>query len=272
MQSRRGIIFLGLALVMGIAAAWFTQQLVSDSQPLAQLETTSVVVVRADVPVATSLTDQQLETAKWPADHIPRGALTSRQAAIGRVVRRPVAAGEPLLESALFEKGASGGLRAVIADGYRAVTVKVDNVIGVAGFVTPGARVDVMATIRRVDRDRALPYSKVILQNIRVLAVDQKMEEARTGAPEIVSVVTLEVEPIQAEHLIYAAHEGRLQLAMRSPSDQEIVSSRSINVVDVLGGAPKPKVRRRVAVAAPAPRVGVPVEVLNGTELETKRF
>ena len=265
MQHRRGLIFLGFALAMGIAAAWFTQRLVSDSSPEVSLKTTPVVVLRTDVAVATSLTRDHVETADWPTDHVPRGALRSADQAVGRVVRRPIAAGEPVLEMALFETGSSGGLPAMIASGHRAVTVKVDNVIGVAGFVTPGARVDVLATIRRVDRERALPYSKVILQNINVLAVDQKLEEAKTGEPKIVSVVTLEVGPVQAEHLIYAAHEGRLQLAMRSPDDQEVVRTQSIGVVDVLG---EPQARKTTLTRS----AGTSVQIINGTKLQTQRF
>ncbi len=267
MQNRRGLIFLGFALVMGIAAAWFTQRLVSESKPEASRETTPVVVLRTDVPVTTSLTRDQVQVADWPSEHVPRGTLRSADQAVGRVVRRPIAAGEPVLEMALFETGTSGGLRAIIAEGQRAVTVKVDNVIGVAGFVTPGARVDVLATMRRVDRENAIPYAKVILQNINVLAVDQTLEEAKTGEPKIVSVVTLEVDPVQAEHLIYAAHEGRLQLAMRSPDDQEKVKTQSVGVMDVLGD-PEPQVRK-----ASAPRsVGTSVQIINGTKLETQRF
>ena len=265
MQHRRGLIFLAIALAMGIAAAWFTQGLVSKSSPEVALKTTPVVVLRTDVPVATSLTRDHLQMADWPTEHVPVGALRSADQAVGRVVRRPVGAGEPVLEMSLFETGTSGGLRAMIASGQRAVTVKVDNVIGVAGFVMPGARVDVLATIRRVDRERALPYSKVILQNINVLAVDQKLEEAKTGEPKIVSVVTLEVDPVQAEHLIYAAHEGRLQLAMRSPDDQEVVRTQSIGVVDVLG---EPQARKTASTRS----AGTSVQIINGTKLQTQRF
>ena len=267
MQNRRGLIFLGFALVMGIAAAWFTQRLVSESRPEASLETTPVVVLRRDVPVATSLTQEHVQVADWPTAHVPRGTLRAADQAVGRVVRRPVSAGEPVLEMALFETGTSGGLRAVIAAGHRAVTVKVDNVIGVAGFVTPGARVDVLATMRRVDREDSIPYAKVILQNINVLAVDQKLEEAKTGEPNIVSVVTLEVDPVQAEHLIYAAHEGRLQLAMRSPDDQEQVRTHSVGVMDILG-EPEPKVIKKPTTRS----AGSSVEVITGTTLETRRF
>lgn len=264
MQNRRGLIFIGLALIMGLVAAWFTQRLVSEptAAQQADLRTTSVVVVRADVPMAATLTERFLTTAEWPVENVPPGALTTTNAAVGRVVRRPLAAGEPVLETALFEMGASGGLRAVIALNHRAVTVKVDSVIGVAGFVTPGARVDVMATIRRIDRKNALPYSKVILQNIRVLAVDQRLEEVQTSDPEIVSVVTLEVSPQQAQHLVYAAHEGRLQLAMRSPGDDAEVRMKSVGVADVFG--------ERYVAKAKAP--SKTVLVINGTHQYTKRF
>jgi pilus assembly protein CpaB len=269
MDTRRGPIFLILALAMGVAAAWFTQRMVSKPAPeqVAAPRTTPVVVVRADVAVATSLTNDQLTTTEWPADHVPHAALTRIEQAVGRVVRRPLAEGEPVLTTALFETGAPGGLPAVIEHGERAVTVKVDNVIGVAGFVTPGARVDVLATMRRVDREKAIPYSRVILQNVRALAVDQKLEEAKPGEPEVVSVVTLEVTPVQAEHLIYAAHEGRLQLAMRSPGDVEEIKSHSVSVADLLGDE-----GTKSAVRPAAARAGGAIEIIDGNQLRTTRF
>jgi pilus assembly protein CpaB len=267
MQNRRGLIFLGLAVAMGLAAAWVTTQLVPSSAEatIATLQTTPVVVVRVDVPVATGLTRAQLKLVDWPTEHIPHGALHALDHAEGRIVRRPVAQGEPILEASLFQAGAAGGLGAVISNEYRAVSVKVDNVIGVAGFVVPGSRVDVMATIRRVDRQRALPYSKVILQDIRVLAVDQKLEEVKSGDPELVSVVTLEVKPVQAEHLIYAAHEGRLQLALRAPGDDAEVATKSIGVADLLDGR---KARRGPVVASTSSGI----KIIRGTEVKVKKF
>jgi pilus assembly protein CpaB len=268
MQTRRGLIFLALALVLGLAAAWTAMRLATNPSvaEAAPSKTIPVVVARTDVPVASSLMREQLKAVEWPADHVPSGALGSVDQAVDRIVRRPVAKGEPVLEAALFEPGSAGGLRAVIAPEYRAVSVKVDNVIGVAGFVTPGARVDVLATIRRVDRDRALPYAKVILQDVRVLAVDQKLEEVRSGDPELVNVVTLEVDPIQAEHLIYAAHEGRLQLALRSPGDDKEVATRSIGVADVLGG------QEPVKTTSGPRRARTSVQVIKGSRLETNTF
>lgn len=263
MKNRQGIIFITLAIMMGLAAAWVAGRIVSESPTKkVMLETTSVVVVRSDVGIASSLTREQLNMAEWPVDHVPPGALTSIQDAIGRVVRRPLARGEAVLATALFDQGASGGLNAVITPNFRAVTVKVDNVIGVAGFVNPGSRVDVMATLRRVDHSKALPYSKVILQNIHVLAVDQRLEQITTGAPEQISVVTLEVKPSQAERLVYAAHEGRLQLAMRAPGDDAEVRTRSVGVAMVLGDKAVKKHRS-------APNA---VQVLSGSEVKNKVY
>jgi pilus assembly protein CpaB len=270
MQNRRGLIFLGLAVVMGLAAAWATSEFAPNSAEatVVAAKTTSVVVVRSDVPVASSLTRAQLKLVDWPIEHLPAGALHSIEDAKGRIARRPLAQGEPVLEASLYPTGAAGGLGAVIADKHRAVSVKVDNVIGVAGFVVPGSRVDVMATIRRVDRQRAIPYSKVILQDVRVLAVDQKLEEVKSGEPELVNVVTLEVSPVQAEHLIYAAHEGRLQLALRAPGDDAKVATRSIGVADILDdNTPRKKTKKQV-VATARQRI----KIIRGTDVQVKKF
>lgn len=262
-MNRRAMMFLGIALVLGLTAAWMTTRMPAEASVP---KTTSVVLVRTDVQVAASLSREQLRTVEWPIEHVPGGALTTIAAAEGRVLRRPLAEGEPVLEAALLAEGSSGGLQAVISPEQRAVSVKVDNVIGVAGFITPGARVDVLATIRRVDQASAIPFSKIILQDVRVLAVDQKLEEARGGDPELVNVVTLEVDPVQAQHLIYAAHEGRLQLALRSPGDDKVIETRSIGVAEVLGEA-NPRVKKK----APKRHTSA-VQVLKGSKLEVKTF
>ena len=269
MQNRRGLIFLGLALLLGVVAAgvaqrWMTTHAIKTPDAV---ETANVVVARVDLSVASSLSERQLQTVEWPSAHVPNGAFLNANALDGRVLRRPIAAGEPLLESALFEAGAEGGLAAVIEPNRRAVSVKVDSVIGVAGFVKPGARVDILATVRRIDQQKPIPFSKVILQDVRVLAVDQQLEEARDGDPEVVNVVTVEVEPSEAEHLIYAAHEGKLQLALRTPGDDELVETKSVGVADLLGG--KPAGTRKPAQLA---RRSTSVEIIRGAKVETKTF
>jgi pilus assembly protein CpaB len=181
------------------------------------------------------------------------------------VLRRPLSRGEPVLESSLLPVGSQAGLPSVITNSKRAVSVKVDPVVGVAGFVAPGTRVDVLATLRRIDTEEKLPYTKLILQDVAVLAIDQKLEEARNGDPELVSVVTMELTPKQSEELTYAAHEGRLQLALRGPGDHEEVKTQPVSVATLLGGSParKPKV---------AVQAGPSVQVITGSSVSVKSF
>ena len=130
----------------------------------------------------------------------------------------------------------------MIGEDYRAVSVKVDAVVGVAGFVKPGARVDVLATLRRAGQPN---FSNVILQDVRILAVDQTMEQLDDGKPELVNVVTLEVDTEQAQRLVHAAHEGRLQLALRNPGDERLVETRAVGPQDLFGPAPRqPQTRK----------------------------
>jgi pilus assembly protein CpaB len=271
MQRRRGLFFLTAAVVLGLVAAYLAHRSTRSAEPT-EVAMAKVVVARLDVPTASTLDALGLAMVEWPREHVPTGALGSVEAATGRVARRPIAAGEPILESALFERGTGGGLGAVIEPSRRALSVKVDSVIGVAGFVKPGSRVDVLTTLRRVDQEKATPYSKVILQDVRVLAVDQKLEEARDGKPELVSVVTLEVDPAQAEHLIYAAHEGRLQLALRTHGDADMVETTGANVADVLGERRETRQLAAAPQARVAARAGTRVQVLRGAKLETQTF
>ncbi len=268
MQKRRATLFLALSALLAIAAVWTARRIVERSREVvvAPVETTRVVVVRSDVAVGSALARPQLDAVDWPRRLLPQGTFSDPGRLEGRVLRRALAAGEPVLEVSLLPQGAEAGLVSVISEKQRAVSVKVDPVIGVAGFVTPGSRVDVLATLRRVDQTRRLPYSKVVLQDVPVLAIDQKMEEAENGDPKLVSVVTLQVSPEQAEQLIYSSHEGRLQLALRSPADREIVPTTSVGVADVLGG------RKAPAKAVSHARPGVGVEVLKGATLSRKAF
>jgi pilus assembly protein CpaB len=269
LSYRRAIISFSLALALGLAALWTAQRMIEErSAPraeVARLESRDVVIARADVAIGTALALHQLEAARWPEPLVPAGAHAKPEALAGRVLRRAVVKGEPILESLLLPVGAEAGLAPVIPEKRRAVSVKVDPVIGVAGFVHPGARVDVLATLRRVDQSDKLPYSKLILQDVPVLAIDQKLEEGRGGDPELVNVVTLEVSPEQAEQLIYSSHEGRLQLALRSPGDREQVVTSSVGVADLLPS----RSRTRPQVAA---RRGPAVQVLKGAQLTEQGF
>jgi pilus assembly protein CpaB len=266
MVNRRALLFLGLALTFAFAAAFMARNLLVGQEANAAktvVETSPVVVARVDLGVGSALRSQQLDTIDWPKKFLPDGTFQSKSQVEDRVLRRALAAGEPILAASLLPQGSAAGLSSLIEKELRAVSVKVDPVIGVAGFVRPGTRVDVLATLRRIDLKNKLPYSKVILQDVPVLAIDQQLEEARNGDPELVSVVTLQVTPKQAEQLAYSAHEGRLQLALRGPGDHETVKTKSVGVADLLSSP-----RKRSSGG----RAQAQVQVLMGSDVSVKKF
>lgn len=263
MRNRRAIILLVLATTLGLAAAFLSQNAIRAQGPIiavaAEVETVPVVVAKADLPLAAVLKAEHLEVEEWPADYQPQGTFHSIAELEGRVLRRAYASGEVIQGMSLLAEGSAGGLGSVIEKNHRAVSVKVNPIIGVAGFVTPGSRVDVLATLRRVDWQSKQPYAKAVLQNVKVLAIDQKLEEVKKGEPELVSVVTLEVKPGQAEELTFMSHEGQLQLALRGPTDEEIVKTAGVTVSSLLR---TPAAVRRVSS----------VEVVKGTKVQNKAF
>ena len=265
MNQRRALVFFAIAAVLGCAAILVAQRLIEPPETAALIsgpKTIPLVIANVDVQTGSALHSRQLEVVEWPAEFAPKTYFSTTEEIEGRVVRRSVGRGEPILDSILMAEGSKAGLVSVIDKSKRAVSVKVDPVIGVAGFVTPGARVDVLATLRRIDLRDKLPYSKVILQDVPVLAVDQKLEESSEGEAELVSVVTLAVGLQDAEKLVYSAHEGRLHLALRSPSDREVIKTASIGVADLL--------RRERKIARVS--VGHRVELLMGAEKKVKNF
>ena len=268
MLNRRALLFALLAVALGLGGAyvnyeWLKTQTFQPLQPVKQLiegtipEAVTVVTANADLAVGEPIRDGQITTVNWPKDLIPPGALLAESEADGRIPRRPVAKGEPILETALLPQGSAGGLSPIIGEGRRAVAVKVDEVIGIAGFVTPGAHVDVLATISERGRSNS-SFSKVILQDVNVLAVDQTLEQVNGGDPKLVSVVTLEVTPAEAQKLTYAAHQGELQLALRNPSDDKVVRTSSVSS-STLRGYPSTGSSRKV-------------EIIKGLKVSSKSF
>ncbi len=269
MRNRSSWLILALAIVLGLAAAFVAERRMSipATAEAAPQQTVAVVIAKVELPVGSEISERQLDIIQWPVAYLPKGTASEPIDLVGRVTRHTLSTNEPVLESALVAAGLNGGLSAVIADDKRAVSVKVDPVIRVAGFVTPGSRVDVLATIRRLDLQKPLPFSKVILEDVPVLAVDQKMEEVRNGDPVLVSVVTLEVTPYEAQKLIYSAHEGNLQLALRNPSDHERVAVQKVGAADILRSDTKKTDKpRRIA------RNYDRITVIKGTKVTTERF
>lgn len=273
-----------LSVVIGlgatiVAAGWISQR--------ANVASTKVVVAAADIQLGSRLNPQMLKTVDWPAGSIPAGAITKADALENRVVKTSILSGEAILEAKLAPVGTKGGLSAVIPEGKRAMTVRVNDVVGVAGFALPGNYVDIVVNTQiegggsgRGDRQ----ISKIVLESILVLAVAQEANRDETK-PRVVNAVTLELTPEQAEKLDLARSVGTLSLVLRNQIDKDGVETRGIMKPQLLAGdkllpepeknTPKP-VRRVVVKKASAPLVNVAakdtVEVIKGLHRSKVEF
>ncbi|CAJ0713061.1 MULTISPECIES: Flp pilus assembly protein CpaB [Ralstonia] len=244
MKNARAIVMLIVALVAGIAAV------VSASRWLSQQSTSSVkqvVVAASDMDLGQPLGNEQLRTVSWPAGSLPPGTFDDPKALQGRVVRASLQKGEPILENKLAPIGTKGGLSAVIAEGKRAITVRVNDVVGVAGFALPGNLVDVIVNTNEDAKSASNnnnSISKIVLEKILVLAVAQQVSRDDTQ-PKVVNAVTLEVTPDQAEKLDVARSVGTLSLVLRNQVDVAATATGGATKGTLLGtpaAEPAPKV------------------------------
>jgi pilus assembly protein CpaB len=275
MRNIRPAVMLVLAIGMGMAAVAMAAVWLNSR---ASLLTTHVVVAREDVQIGTRLQPGMLELVDWPSASPLKNPLTSIEQATDRVVNMPLVKGEPISTAKLAAKGETGGLSAVLREGRRAVTVKVNEIVGVAGFALPGNYVDVM--VNTPDSQNNL-VSKIVIERIQVLAVAQDVANLESK-PKVVNAVTLEVTPAQAEKIDLARSVGSLSLVLRSQVDTESVATVGARKHDLLQGGellegtplakPLPRVARAIkasaaAVAAPqglGPTSGGTTEVIRG--------
>jgi len=251
MKNARAIVMLVVALAAGIAAVvsasrWLMQQSASSTK--------QVVVAAADLDLGQPLGNEQLRLVSWPSGSVPPGTFDDIKTLQGRVVRTSLQRGEPVLDAKLAPLGTKGGLSAVIAEGKRAITVRVNDVVGVAGFALPGNLVDVIVNTNEAENKNAnnSNISKIVLEKILVLAVAQQVSRDDTQ-PKVVNAVTLEVTPEQAEKLDVARSVGTLSLVLRNQVDVAAVNTGGATKTTLLGSPaaqPAPKV---VMVAAPRP-------------------
>jgi pilus assembly protein CpaB len=184
----------------------------------AEAPRTQVAVAARDLPLGTIVQQADIHMIPWRGDAVPPGYVRDAAAIVGRGLITPVKANELLMDAKLAPRGAGGGLAITIPEGLRAVSVRVDDVIGVAGFVLPGTRVDVVLTLPP-KQDRKETVTQVVLQNVPVLAAGQIVQQDAQGKPITVSVITVLVTPDDGEKLILAANEGKIQLALRNSLD-----------------------------------------------------
>jgi pilus assembly protein CpaB len=215
------------------------------------------MVAASNLNLGASLRADDLRTVQWPTEAMPAGVFTTPNDLIGRGVIQPIAQNEPILPSKLAPVGAGAGLPPIIPDGMRALSVRVNDVIGVAGYVLPGTRVDVLVTVSPTQQVQDMT-SKVILTNVQVLAAGTRIERnAEDDEPVSVSVVTLMVDPLQAEALTLASTEGKIQLALRNPLDASTPPTPGIRPSVLLG---RSATARRIATPAPRPGAPPPAE------------
>ncbi|MDX2034509.1 MAG: Flp pilus assembly protein CpaB [Blastocatellia bacterium] len=255
MRDKRFIIVIICAAVFGLVAAVLVGRYLTNVEG----RSNHIVIARVDIPLSTRITIEQLAVQQLPRDATPAGTFASIEDAVGRVTVTKIGAREPLTEMKLAPEGTEPGLTAVISEGFRAITVKVDDVVGVSGFVEPGAWVDVVAVVSPVERSSEHgPTSKIVLQHIKVLATDKNIgKEKKENTIVSVKAVTLEVLPGQAEKLALAAAEGKLQLVMRNSVDKEDVQTTGVNKTSLLLGEhvvlPPPSETPESQAASPAP-------------------
>ena len=267
----------GLAIAVAIAFlfsvyVYRTIQRITNVRPAAM---TQIVVADRPIQLGTRLDTTNLRVISWPADEAIAGSFIRVEDCAGRALLTNLAGNEPVLESKLAPKEAGAGLPATIPEGMRAVSVAVNEVNGVAGFVIPGTMVDVLVT-GRLSGNTADPnnnITRVILENVRVLAAGQQVEQDREGKPQKVPVVTLLVTPEDATKLTMASTEGKIQLALRNTIDSKLTNPPPVlQAVLFTGPVVAAPVRAIVRKATPVNPVPYAVEVITGSKKEIKTF
>jgi pilus assembly protein CpaB len=255
MKNARVWITLSGGLASGLLAGYLALVYVSEEPaPLKaeELKGTQIIVAGRDLQTGTILTREDLEIVDWPSGNLPDGFFSQPGEVVGRGVIGEVRRNEPLLAGKLALKEAGGGLPITIPAGYRAVSVEVDEVIGVAGFTLPGTLVDVLATVMP-GTNRSETTTRIILQKIRVLTADQSYQTDPEGDPVLVTVVTLLVKPQEAETLTLAATEGKIQLALRNTLDVDSVSTVGMRINTLVQVPRKPVAQEGQSAPAQPP-------------------
>ena len=255
-MNRRNRTLLVLLVAVGLASlATYGVFRTIRNIPVREVEvaTSYVVVAGENLPLGTRIVKEQVKVVGWPAATPVQGSFASVDEIVGRGLIQPVLANEPLTESKLAPKEAGAGLSPSIPAGMRALSVKVNDVIGVAGFTVPGARVDVVVVVNASDSSMA----RVVVSNLQVLTAGTKydIEQAKDGQPIPSSVVTLLVTPEQAERITLAQTNGSITLVLRNPLDTAPTQTNGIRMAGLMGNSSTPPVEKPAAKPRKAPPV-----------------
>jgi len=256
-MKAKGIILLVISLVLGLGAVQWIRGLTQNTPQV----TASIVVAKSNLNFGDRITSNDLQLVKWPTDALPDGAFTDVAQIAGpgqdRVVLRPIEPNEPVLASKVSGSGGKASLSTVIDQNMRAMTIHVNDATGVAGFITPGDRVDIMLTRDDGGNSKETSKTDILLQNVLVRGIDQEANE-RKEKPTVVKAVTVEVTPADAQKLTLGSNIGTLSMALRNLASSQQVTTRSLSVKDL---QPEPAL-----VAPPRPKAtGLHIEIIRGT-------
>jgi pilus assembly protein CpaB len=254
---------LGLAIVMGVLAAKVGYEMVSSAPSSAPAATnnTSILVAAKAVAPGTAIEEPDLVARKVPAEIAPAGSFTNAADVVGRVASVGISTDQPITEALLVAKGAGAGAQALVPEGMRAITIEVNEFSGVAGLLVPGCRVDVITSLR--EESSNIPVARTIVQNVRVMAVGQKLtpvkeppkEETNGQQTAWARCVTLVVTPAQAEAIDLASSSGRPRLVLRGTFDNLGSESKGITVAELMGTSKSAAPTTAPAVATYEPRL-----------------
>lgn len=278
MNTNRPLVGLGVAVVIALVSSTYVyRQFKQASTNVQPVQTQPLVVAAVPLQLGARLDINNLRIISWPSNHPVPGMFTRIEDCANRALLTPLAENEAILESKLAPKQSGAGLPATIPEGMRAITVAVNDVVGVAGFVTPGTMVDVLVT-GQMPGQANNKITRTILENVRVLAAGQKIEQDREGKPQTVPVITLLVTPDDATKLTMGSTEGKIQLALRNTIDTKKNDPPPVleAVLFAPPGGIKPAAPERHSgtkrpVAPPPPQPYV-VEVITGSKRENKSF
>ena len=278
-MNRRLSVILFSAFVVAALCSYLVYRIArKEATPQPKPNTTHIMVAARDLQLGALVRDADLTTGDWVGP-LPKGAIVSKDGVIGRGVVQQIYQGEPILDSRLAAVGSGGGMAAMIPEGMRACAVRVDDVVGVAGFVLPGMRVDVLVSGTGPGASQTQgPSVRTLLQNIQVLSAGANLQKDNDGKPVQVPVVNLLVTPEQAELLSLASNQTKIQLVLRNPLDTNTPETQSISVGRLFSDK-APEAPKKVAFRKPAPQVDKPVpprvylvEVYNGEKRSEQKF
>jgi pilus assembly protein CpaB len=296
MAERRYNTVLFAAILTAVVATFGVYRYLQKAKQSSQVQMQPVVIATRDLTEGEKLERLALSTAQWPLGTAPDSAFSSVDSAIGRVARVAIFKGEPIVPGRLAPPGTGPGLEVKIANGKRAMAVKINDVAGLSGLIQPNSRVDVLVTLQANQSANTKEQAKMFMNNMRVLSVGTQVERGEDGKPIQATTATLEVTPQQAEQLAVAMNEGMIQLVLRGYGDPDSVTTAGATSTDVLAQlrsrsmavAPEPKaaprrVRERPVAVVPAPapvrtvvadpkKDSVVVRVYRGDKLSQQKF